>query len=72
MRQSQKGRRALMQLPTLVLDISRGRRTSLVAPFPLRRCVFSFPPEGFGHVIVHVTDSRHLVVSPREPHRWND
>ena len=68
MRQSQKGRKAFMQLPMLALDILRRRKTLLVAPFPLQRCALSFSPEGPGHV----TDSRHSVLSPREPHRWND
>ena len=56
MRQSQRGRRAFRQLPMLVLDILKRQRTSLVAPLPLQRCVFSFFPEGLGRV----TDSLSL------------
>lgn len=62
MQRSQRGRRTFRRLPILVLDISRGRRTSLVAPFPLRRCVFSFSHEGLGRVADSLLSSP---ISPR-------
>jgi hypothetical protein len=40
MRQLQRGRGTFRRLPTLVLDILRWQRISLVVPFPPRRSVF--------------------------------